>query len=75
MSHSLSRGSPPAGHVEAIAQGWGRTEIRAAPALSAGDPAYRPPAELLSAVLACDWAADIAADGEAEPASAAFTLV
>ena len=30
---------------------------------------------LVSAVLACDWAADIAADGEVEPASAAFTLV
>ena len=36
---------------------------------------YRPPAALVSAVLACDWAADIAADGEVEPASAAFTLV
>jgi hypothetical protein len=30
---------------------------------------------LLSALSAWDWAADMAADGEVEPASAALTLV
>ena len=29
----------------------------------------------LSAVFACDWADDIAEEGDCEPASAAFTLV
>jgi hypothetical protein len=33
---------------------------------------YRPP---ISTMLACDWTAESAADGEVESASAAFTLV
>ena len=43
-------------------------------ALGNGGPCYRPLAELVRAVLAADWAADIAADGEVEPDSAAFTF-
>src|SRR6516225_1482017 len=66
------RSSRPAGlvGVRCGAPGAGRVPAPGAPAAG-----YRPPAALVRAVLAADWAAASAEAVLLEPASAAFTLV
>ena len=64
---------PPRGGIR-TGQGRGKGGLRKAGWVP-GRGTYNPPLEvLLSAVLAADWAAEAAEDGEADPARAPFTF-